>query len=303
MNRNFTAHLSVLTANIIYGANYSIARTVMPELIRPFGFIILRVVVSGLLFFLAARLIIREKIERKDIPQFLLCAIFGVAVNQLLFFKGLSLTSPINAGLIMVTNPIFVLVISAIALKERITFYRVAGIISGLCGAVLLIRFGHVLSGGHGNPIGDSFILINSLSYAVYLVMVLPLMKKYHPVTIMQVIFGFGAVFVLPFGWDEFRAIQWEGFGTNAWLATGFVVIGTTFFAYLLNTLALRRLSANMVSVYIYLQPLFATGFAILLGKDRLHLLHVLSALLIFLGVWLTMLPPSGSSRAKNIKA
>lgn len=303
MNRNFTAHLSVLTANIIYGANYSIARIVMPEFIRPFGFIILRVGVSGLLFFLAARLIIKEKIERKDIPQFFLCALFGVAINQLLFFKGLSLTSPINAGLIMVTNPIFVLIISGIFLKERITLYRIGGILSGLTGAVLLIRYGQVLRSGQGNPLGDTFILLNSLSYAVYLVMVLPLMKKYHPVTIMQVIFGFGALLVFPFGWIEFSEIPWRQLDTRAWLATGFVVIATTFLAYLLNTMALRRLSANMVSVYIYLQPLFATGFAILLGKDRLHLLHVISAALIFLGVWLTMFNSSSRQLEKKAEA
>lgn len=301
MNRNFTAHLSVLTANIIYGANYSIARIVMPEFIRPFGFIILRVGVSGLLFFLAARLIIREKIERKDLPQFFLCALFGVAINQLLFFKGLSLTSPINAGLIMVTNPIFVLIISGIFLKERITLYRIGGIICGLAGAVLLIRFGQILRSGQGNALGDTFILLNSLSYAVYLVMVLPLMKKYHPVTIMQVIFGFGALLVFPFGWHEFSEIPWQQLDTRAWLATVFVVIATTFLAYLLNTMALRRLSANMVSVYIYLQPLFAAGFAILIGKDSLHLLHVISAALIFLGVWLTMF--NNSSRQLDKKA
>lgn len=289
MSRQLRAHLAVLLANLIYGANYSIAKGVMPEFIKPFGFIIIRVWVAALLFLLSAQVLFREKIKRSDWPLFIGCAVFGVAVNQLLFFKGLSLTSPINSGLIMVTNPIFVLIGSAVVAREQITLMKVLGIFSGLSGAVLLIMYGHRFSTSTSDTVGDICILFNSLSYAVYLVMVRPLMKRYHPVTIMQVVFLIGSLLVLPFGINEFMDIRWATFGFSTWLATAFVVIGTTFFAYLFNTLALRELSANMVSVYIYLQPLLAAGFAMLLGKDIPNALHLISAALIFTGIWLTM--------------
>ncbi|MBK9318239.1 MAG: DMT family transporter [Bacteroidetes bacterium] len=288
MNKKVTAHLSVLFANIIYGANYSIAKEVMPSLIKPFGFIVIRVCTAAILFLLTYLLLFREKIERRDWPRLFACAVFGVAINQLLFFKGLSLTSPINSGLMMVTNPIFVLVLSFILLSEPITTRRVIGIACGISGASLLIIFGGHITSGVSNPLGDLYILINSLSYALYLVMVLPLMKKYHPVTIMQAVFLMGSVMVLPFGWGEFTEIQWHTFQTGDWMATVFVVVGTTFLAYLFNTLALRELSAGVVSVYIYLQPLLAAGFAILLGKDQPNVLHLMAAALIFSGVWLT---------------
>ena len=288
MNKKVTAHLSVLFANIIYGANYSIAKEVMPSLIKPFGFIVIRVCTAAILFLLTYLLLFREKIERRDWPRLFACAVFGVAINQLLFFKGLSLTSPINSGLMMVTNPIFVLVLSFILLSEPITTRRVIGIACGISGASLLIIFGGHITSGVSNPLGDLYILINSLSYALFLVMVLPLMKKYHPVTIMQAVFLMGSVMVLPFGWGEFTEIQWHTFQTGDWMATVFVVVGTTFLAYLFNTLALRELSAGVVSVYIYLQPLLAAGFAILLGKDQPNVLHLMAAALIFSGVWLT---------------
>lgn len=289
MSRQLRAHLSVLLANLIYGANYSIAKGVMPEFVKPFGFIIIRVWVAALLFMLSAQVLFREKIKRSDWPLFIGCAVFGVAINQLLFFKGLSLTSPINSGLIMVTNPIFVLIGSAMVAREKITLLKVLGILCGLSGAVLLILYGQQFSSSVSDTLGDICILFNSLSYAVYLVMVRPLMKRYHPVTIMQVVFLIGSLLVLPFGLEEFTMIRWETFGLNTWMATAFVVIGTTFFAYLFNTLALRELSANMVSVYIYLQPLLAAGFAMLLGKDIPNVLHLISAALIFTGIWLTM--------------
>lgn len=213
---------------------------------------------------------------------------FGVAVNQILFFKGLSLTSPINAGLMMVTNPIFVLGLSVMFLGEVINLNRIIGIICGISGAVVLIIYGNRFSLVASDPLGDLCILLNSLSYAMYIILVLPLMKKYHPITIMQIVFALGSVLVLPFGWEEFNSIEWNTFPTSTWWSVLFVVIGTTFFAYLLNTLALRELSAGVVSVYIYLQPLLAAGFAMLLGKDTPTLLHLIAAIFIFIGVWLT---------------
>lgn len=288
MNRNIKAHIAVLVANIIYGANYSIAKLIMPAFIKPFGFIVIRVLVSAILFFLSSKIFIREKVEKEDKIKLVLCSIFGVAINQLFFFKGLSLTSPINAGLIMVTNPIFVLLLIAIFLNEKINLNRIIGIIFGITGAVLLIVYGNRFSTNNSNSLGDLFILLNSLSYAIYLVMVKPLMAKYHPLTIMKYIFIVGAFWVLPFGYAQFNEIKWSEFTLELWQALAFVVVGTTFFAYLFNTMALRELSPGTVSVYIYLQPAMAAFFAMALGKDELSLIHILAASFIFVGVYLS---------------
>ena len=288
MNRNIKAHIAVLVANIIYGANYSIAKLIMPAFIKPFGFIVIRVLVSAVLFFISSKIFINEKVAKEDKLKLVLCSIFGVAINQLFFFKGLSLTSPINAGLIMVTNPIFVLILVAIFLHERINLNRILGIICGITGAVLLIVYGNRFATTNGNSLGDLFILLNSLSYAIYLVMVKPLMAKYHPLTIMKYIFIVGAIWVLPFGFSEFNEIKWSEFTPELWQALAFVVVGTTFFAYLFNTMALRELSPGTVSIYIYLQPAMAAFFAMALGKDQLSFIHIVAAAFIFVGVYLS---------------
>lgn len=281
------AHAAVLSANLIYGANYSVAKEVMPAYIQPFGFIVLRVVFTAAIFLLISQLMAHEKVDYADKKRFFICAVFGVAINQLLFFKGLDLTTPINAALMMTTNPIMVLIAASVVLKDRITWIRILGMLLGITGAVTLILWnfnGAVFSGSLG---GDIMILINSLSFGVFLIMVKPLMSKYSTITVMKWVFLFGTVLVLPFGWGEFSAIQWSGFDTRIWLLTAFVVIGTTSLAYVFNTYALRKLSPSEVSVYIYLQPLFAVMFAILLGKDSLKPIHVLAAALIFCGVYL----------------
>lgn len=288
MNRNIKAHVAVLVANIIYGANYSIAKLIMPAFIKPFGFIVIRVLVSAILFYISSKIFINEKVAKEDKLKLVLCSIFGVAINQLFFFKGLSLTSPINAGLIMVTNPIFVLILVAVFLHERINLKRIIGIICGITGAILLIVYGNRFATTNSNPLGDLFILLNSLSYAIYLVMIKPLMTKYHPLTIMKYIFIVGAIWVLPFGYTEFTEIKWNEFTPVLWQSLAFVVVGTTFFAYLFNTMALRELSPGTVSIYIYLQPAMAAFFAMALGKDQLSFIHIIAAAFIFVGVYLS---------------
>ncbi len=259
----------------------------MPDFIKPFGFIVIRVLVSASIFWLIGLFIRDKKVEHRDLVRLFFCALFGVAINQLLFFKGLDLTTPINASLMMTTNPIMVLIAASLLIREAITMRKITGILIGITGATLLLVWGKKFSIHDASVLGDVFILINSLSFAVFLIIVKPLMQKYNTLTVMKWIFLFGSILVLPFGYSEFTEIKWETFTTEIWLATIYVVIGVTSLAYILNVYALKNLSPSSVSVYIYLQPLFATMFAIFLGKDHLNLMHLIAAVLIFLGVWL----------------
>jgi drug/metabolite transporter (DMT)-like permease len=287
MNRNLFSHLAVLSANLIYGANYTIAKMVMPEYIRPFGFIVLRVVVTAVIFWMLGLADGGKKVERGDLLRLFFCALFGVAINQLLFFKGLDLTYPINAALMMTTNPIMVLVAASLLIGERITARKVTGIAIGLTGACTLLLWGKNFSYQSSSFAGDMMVLINSLSFGVFLIIVKPMMQKYSTITVMKWVFLFGTFLVFPFGYNEFKAIAWHSFDTSTWLATAYVVIAVTSLAYLLNTVALKNLSPSSVSAYIYLQPLFATSIAIILGADSPQWIHLAAAVLIFTGVYL----------------
>ena len=139
MNKTLLAHLSLLFANLIYALNYTFAKDVMPEYIQPSGFILLRVIGAFFLFTLSYLLFIKEKVEKEDIIRFAICGLFGVAINQLLFFEGLNLTTPINAAIIMTSNPILVIIMSLLILKEKINFRKGLGIILGIVGASSLI--------------------------------------------------------------------------------------------------------------------------------------------------------------------
>ncbi|TVR81530.1 MAG: DMT family transporter [Chitinophagaceae bacterium] len=286
-------HGALVLVNLIYGANYTIAKVVMPDYITPYGFIFLRVTVATFLFFLFA-LALKIKVPfKKDLPRIIMCGFFGVALNQLMFFKGLDWTTPINASLIMITTPILVLIMTAFLLKERITFSKGAGIFLGALGAFFILLSGSLNAFGfEQNTLrGDLLILVNACSYALYLVLVKPLMKKYSPLNVIFYVFLSGCIFVWPVGYGEFTLIDWQSFTTGIWLAVIYVVFATTFLAYLLNIFALSKVNPSIVGVYIYLQPVFASVIALSFGKDELDILKILASILIFAGVYLVSKP------------
>ena len=294
MSKRLKAHIALLIVALIYGSNYSIAKVVLDEeYMQPLGFILLRVI-SGVLFFhLFHLLFVREKIRRSDWWLFLLCGLFGVAINQMFFFLGLKKTTPINASLIMTTTPILVLVISALMIGERVTLRKVLGIIAGAAGAILLISYGQQVAFKREGLIGDLFVLTNATSYGIYLVIVKTLMRRYHPITVVKWVFTFGVLFVFPFGWRNLMATEWSSFPTYIWLAVAFVLLFTTFVTYLFNAYALVTVNPSVVSIYIYFQPLFATAIALLMAQDQLDWVKTISALLIFIGVYLVSIKPA----------
>jgi drug/metabolite transporter (DMT)-like permease len=292
MSKSLQAHLALLIVNLLYGANYSIAKEVMPAYIQPFAFVLMRVGGALILFWIISAIFIKEKIDKKDLPRMALLAVCGVACNQLLFLKGLSLTTPINASIIMISNPIIVLLIAAFFLKEKISFSKIFGIAFGIAGASIMLLYNKNFSFGSETITGDLMILFNSISWACYVVLVKPLMKKYNTFTIVKWVFLFGFIYVLPFGYNEFTQISWATMPAAIWRDAIFVVLGVTFIAYLLNTYALRALSPSVVSIYIYLQPFFASLIAIYYYKnDMLDLRKITAGVLIVFGVYLVSQP------------
>ncbi len=292
MNKILQAHLSLIIVNIIYAANFSIAKVVMPSHVQPFAFVLMRVAGALILFWLVSAFFIKEKVDKKDLPYMAMLALFGVAINQLLFLKGLSLTNPINGAIIMTSNPIIVIIIAALFLKEKISAQKMIGIFIGAAGALIMLLYGKNFSFGSETIYGDILILINSFSWALFVVLVKPLMKKYNTFTVVKWIFLFGFLYVLPFGFSEFKQIDFASFSSTIWRDVLFVIVAVTFFAYVLNTYALRALSPSVVSIYIYLQPFLASLIAIYIYKsDELDLRKLTAATLIIFGVYLVSFP------------
>jgi drug/metabolite transporter (DMT)-like permease len=287
------AHLSLLAANIIYGLNYSIAKSVMPDAIKPFALVSLRSGITAALFWITSLFIPKEPVNRRDLLFLFAVSFFGVVINQTLFLVGLNLTSPINSSIILSTNPIFAFVFAALILKEKITFLKGTGLAIGLSGVLLLILQNGTPDIASSTFLGDVYTLVNTISWAFYTVIIKRMLDKYHPVTVMKWTFLFGMLTNIPAGYSQWSTMDWSSVTLRSWMGIGFVVVFATFLGYLLITFGLRRLSPTIVSTYTYTQPIIAAYLASIMGQDHIDLVMVVSALLIFTGVFVV-------SRQKN---
>jgi drug/metabolite transporter (DMT)-like permease len=284
------AHLGLLSANIFFSINLSAVKYLTTNhFVQSFGINLIRVAVSTILFWmLYLAKPVKSTIDRADLPRFIICALTGIAINQMLFLKGLSLTYSIHAVLLILSAPIFITVFAAIFLKERISPIQIVGLGLGVCGAVILISMGKNSGTGDNVILGDTLILINALSYTIYFIMVKPLMLKYNPIQVTRMIFTIGFFGVLPFGWNEFTAINWTDFGWTEYGCLGLIVLGGTFLAYLFNLYGIKILGASITGAYIYLQPIFAAIIAMIFLNESLEWYKVIAGVFIFTGVYLS---------------
>ena len=287
MSTKLKVHLALLLVSIIYGATFTLAKLAMPLYIKPFAFILLRIMVAIVCIFIFHSFFVKGSIkDKKDLLPLLVSAVFGVAANMMLFFKGLSITTPINGAVLMLNTPVFVIIFAALVLKESLSIAKITGILIAGFGALMLMG-GTRFNFSSETVLGDIYVTLNAIIYAFYLVYAKRLMKKYHPLTVTLYSFLFGFFMVLPFAYSEFSEVQFSNLPDYIWGVLAFVTIGSTFLTYVLNAYALRHADSGLVGSYIYLQPVMAAIIAISSGKDTLSLDKLLSMLLISFGVYL----------------
>lgn len=289
MQNSTKAHLALVGTNLFFAINFTAVKYLINAgLVKPFGLNLIRIAVTALLLWVIY-LFGKERttIRKKDWGRFALCALTGIAINQLLFIKGLSLTYPIHASLLMLTTPILITVIAAWLLKERLNGNKVFGLILGIAGSVVLITGRSRTADATDVLWGDVLVVINAVSYTFYFVLVKPLMQQYNPIVVIRMVFTLGFIMVLPFCWNEFSQTAWNGFQPKDWMVLVTIVIGGTFLAYLFNVYGIKTLGASVAGSYIYAQPVFATIIAIIFFGEQLDWYKIAAAVLIFSGVYL----------------
>ncbi|MDO9256255.1 MAG: DMT family transporter [Bacteroidales bacterium] len=289
VKQNPRAHLSMLAATLLFGVNYWIAKGLMPNHLLPMQIIFLRVL-GTLIIAWIIQISVKElrvlKIDRADYPRLILSSLLGVAINQMMFFTGLNHTTPVDAAIINSVSPILVLVFAAWILKEHIGISRLAGILLGATGALMLILLGNQLSLKGGSLTGDMFIVANTAAWSLYLVISKPLMVKYNPFLMMRWMFLIGFIGVFPFTIRQALEINFSSFDSYTWFSIFYIIIGTTFMAYFFITYSLKRLSSSVVAYYTYIQPVIVAIIGILVFAERISWVKIVSGLLVFAGIY-----------------
>lgn len=257
-------------------------------MVLPYALNVLRVGGSLVLFWLAWVFGKQPAgIKKEHIGRFVLCGLTGIAINQTLFIKGLTLTSTIHASLLILATPLLITIIAFWALKERLTLNKALGLFLGISGSVLLIAAKESSSHAKNYLLGDILIVINATSYAVYFILVKPLMQAYSPLHVIRWVFTIGFLMILPFGWEQTAAIPWHQFNLTHALSLAAIVFTGTFLAYYFTAYGLQHLGAGVTGSYIYTQPVFAVLISSFLLSEVLTIQKIMAAFLIFSGVYL----------------
>jgi drug/metabolite transporter (DMT)-like permease len=281
------AHLALLAVALIYGLNYFLAREVFAE-IPPLGVVALRTSVTALILVLITRGGHQERIRsRRDYLRLALCAVFGTGINQVLFFKGLSMTVEVNAAVLMTTSPLFVFLAAFLLRSEQLTGRKVLGLLVAFGGAALLSLRGRGLDWGEGYLWGDLMVTLNAASYGLYLVMVRPLMQTYRLFTVVMWVFLFGSLINVPLGIPDLLSVNWSEVSLGAYLRVGYIILFVTVGTYTLNGWALKQLSAAGVGVYIYLQPVIVALLSLVWAAAPISWTQTGYMVLVFVGVYL----------------
>ncbi len=259
---------------------------ISPSLVGPYGLNIFRVGISLILFwFIWLPGKTEAGIQKKHLFRFILCGLTGVAINQMLFIKGLTMTSTIHASLLMLCTPLLITFFAFWILKEKITIQKSLGLALGVSGAVLLILSKE--KNGTASLAGDLFIVLNAMAYTVYFIIVKPLMQEYPPLHVIRWVFTFGFIMILPFGWVQFTETVWPLFEWSHFTSLALIVFCGTFLAYSFNIFGIKHLGAGVTGSYIYTQPVFATLIAAFFLDEQFTFEKVVAGLLIFAGVFL----------------
>ena len=290
MQKKVLPLLAATTATTIYGINHTVAKMVMPIYIGSLGLVLLRVLGATIMFWTISLFFKSKPIEKKDRLTILKCGLFGMSINIAAFIAGLDYSTPVNSSILIIISPIFVVILSFFIFKNKINFIKILGIILGFVGAMILILTADSNSSvGRNIPLGNFLFIVNSISYAYYLIIVKPMAEKYDLITLFKWLFLIGLVFNFPLGINQFLDVDWQNLPLlQAILPMAFVVMCTTFMTYFLNGYALTKLTSTEVAVFMYLQPIIGVMFAIFTKSDTITLTIVIASMLIFSGVYLT---------------
>ena len=290
MQKKILPLLAATIATTIYGINHTVAKMVMPIYIGSLGLVFLRVLGATIIFWTISLFFKTKPIEKKDRLTILKCGLFGMSINIAAFIAGLEYSTPVNSSILIIISPIFVVILSFFIFKNKINFIKILGIILGFIGAMILILTADSNSSiGRNIPLGNFLFIVNSISYAYYLIIVKPMAEKYDLITLFKWLFLIGLIFNFPLGINQFLDVDWANLPLwEAVLPMAFVVVGTTCMTYFLNGYALSKITSTEVAVFMYLQPIIGILFAIFTKSDTITLIMFVASVLIFTGVYLT---------------
>ena len=300
---SITGHAAALIAYAIFGFNIIVCNDLTSgHLIPPLGIFTLRSLIAGALFWLVSAFLPKEKVDRKDFIKIFAASLLGFFTCQVTFLVGIPYITPMDCSILTAMSPIYTMAIAALVIKEPITWKKAGGVAISFAGIIYLIVSRVATPGGvtESTPFGIFMIILNSLSFSMYLGIFKPLIAKYSAVTFMKWIFLFSACVATPFSVKGLTDVEWTAIPSIQYAELAYLIICATFITYFLIPVAQRRIRPTLVSMYSYVQPIIAIVISIAIGTDVLTWQKVLAATMVFGGVIIVSYSRSTSSTQQH---
>ena len=292
-------HMAALIAYTIFGFNIIVCKDLTSDnLIPPLGIFTLRSVFSAALFWIVSLFLPSEKIDRKDYIKIFAASMLGFFTCQVTFLVGIPYITPMECSIMTALSPIYTMFIAALVIKEPITFKKAIGVAISFAGIIYLILSRVSAPGGvaESTPFGIFMMVLNVLSFSMYLGIFKPLLAKYSVVTFMKWIFLFSAIVAIPLSAKGLIVVDWKGIPSIQYAELAYLVICATFISYFLIPIAQKRIRPTLVSMYTYVQPIVAIVISIVVGMDILTWQKVLAMVMVFSGVLIVSYSKSASA-------
>lgn len=281
-------HIACFTAYLIFGLNIVVCKDLTSSgAISPLALFTLRSLGAGMLFWLISLFLLKERVERRDLPKIFVASVLGFFLTQISFLMAISRITPMDCSIVASLSPLYTMFIAAYVLKEPLSAQKIGGVVLSLCGVLYLI-LNSVTSASavvQTTPIGVLLMIANSLCFSLYLGIFKPTIAKYSVVTFMKWIFLFSTLLSLPFSAKEIVHTDFATLPLSYMAELAFLIICATFVTYFLIPVGQKRLRPTLVSMYSYVQPIVAIVVSIYVGMDTLSWQKVLAAVTVFTGV------------------
>lgn len=284
--KDITPMLALLAVQVFFGSLPVLGKPVL-QVLPALSLVGFRVGITAAILFLVQWY--RQRlwlVKRSDYLRLALLSLFGITANQMFFIGGLAKTSAANTSLLAVTIPIFAITIGTILGTERPRPLRIIGIICAAVGVVVLIDPRNS-SFSSETTIGDIFIIINSLSFGIYVATSKEIITRNGPFRSMMWVFIFGSIICVPFGIFSLSGVDTTAIPWYIWAVVIYIAVGSTAAPYLLNAYALQKVNASTLAVYIYFQPLIGFLLAVIFLDEMIDAAFIFAAALVFIGVFL----------------
>lgn len=226
-------------------------------------------------------------IAREDNIRLWWLGVLAIPINQGFFLYGLQWTTAGHSALLYGLTPMFVLVLAAWQLGERITRWRAAGIILAFVGvAVVLFEQGIVLS--RRQFTGDVLVLVAVAAWALYTVWCKPLVRKYGGLVVTARSLAYGTILFIPIGLFAIGDFEPASVAWDAWGGLLYTALLTSVFSYTIWNWSLGYIDAAQVAVFNNFQPVIAAVLGWVLLDEPLTAVFILGGILVLIGVYIT---------------